>query len=384
MSLDRWKEWLRAKSGLLPVLFPSRASWVLGLALASGVLAPAAALEPKADSLPLCVPSEKPVPEPRDDGALLDSERWKFPFESRDAWLAELALRPGTEKAIQDLAAIFSAADFARWRKSDQIVAERITYRSEGLAIKGFVVRPAKPGRHPVVLYNHGGTLQWGRITFAEMLEFHRLAERGYVVMASYYRGEGGSEGQADMGGGDVRDTLSLIQLAAASSYADTDRIGMIGSSRGGGVTYGALACTDAIDAAVVIGAPADHLTSSRRAEFDQEVYPHTLRDYARDKDRALKAISALYFADRLSPRTPLLILHGGADPRVAPTDSLAMAERLQRLERPYRLKVYEGGSHSLEENYTDVRGEIDRWLDLYVRDSAIAPANRPPPLDVD
>lgn len=271
MSLARFKELLRAKGCDPAILFPSRAGLVLGLALASGVLSPAAALEPAADSLPLCVPAEKRVPGPSDDGELLDTEPWRFPFKSRDAWLAELASRPGTEKAIQDLSAIFSAADFARWQQSDQIVAERITYRSEGLAIKGIVVRPAKPGRHPVVVYNHGGTLQWGRIIFAEMLEFHRLAERGYVVMASYYRGEGGSEGQPDMGGGDVRDTLALIKLAAARGYADTDRIGMIGLSRGGGVTYGALACTDAIDAAVVIGAPADHLASSRRAEFDQQ-----------------------------------------------------------------------------------------------------------------
>ena len=354
-----------------------------GLVLASSGLSLAAALGPETVATSLCVSSEKREAGPITDGELLRSEPWKSPFKSLDEWLAELSSRPEAKQAVQHYAALYSAADFARWQQGE-IVAEKISYRNEGLAIQGFVVRPAKPGRYPIVLFNHGGTMHWGRILFADMLEFHRLADRGYVVLASYFRGEGGSEGQPDMGGGDVRDTLALLQFAAARSYADSERIGMIGLSRGGGVTYGALTCTQAIDAAVVIGAPTDHLSSPRRAEFDEHVYPHTLRNYARDKDAALKAISALYFADRMSATTPILMLHGGADPRVAPTNSIAMAERMQRLERPYRLKIYEGGSHGLLENYADVRAEIDRWLDLYVRDAKVAPANRLPTLAAD
>lgn len=52
------------------------------------------------------------------------------------------------------------------------------------------------------------------------------------------------------------------------------------------------------------------------------------------------------------------------------------MALALQKSRRAYRLKLYEGGSHDLAENLEDVRQEMDRWLDRYVRDGKPAPPN--------
>lgn len=60
------------------------------------------------------------------------------------------------------------------------------------------------------------------------------------------------------------------------------------------------------------------------------------------------------------------------------------MGLSLQRLKRFYRLKIYEGGSHGLFENMADVRAEMDRWLDFYVRDRKPGPANGVTPLDTD
>lgn len=42
----------------------------------------------------------------------------------------------------------------------------------------------------------------------------------------------------------------------------------------------------------------------------------------------------------------PLLLLHGSADWRVSPLQSLRMAEELQRVHQPYTLHIFEGGSH--------------------------------------
>ncbi|MBV7256860.1 prolyl oligopeptidase family serine peptidase [Pacificimonas sp. WHA3] len=307
-----------------------------------------------------------------------------FRFSSREEWLDFIASKRGGEEARAIYAAMFTDADFDRWASGTSVVAEKISYQNDGLTINGFAVRPAAPGRYPVIIYNHGGAMQWGRIIFPEILEFHRLARRGYVVLASYYRGEGGSDGEPDMGGGDVSDSLALLDIAGSFAGADTSRVGMIGFSRGGGVTYGAVACSDRVDAAVTIGAPADHLTSARRDEFDEHVYPHAIRGYSEDKTASLRAISALHYAQHFHGDTAMLIVHGGADNRVPPTDSLNLASRLQDAGQPYRLKIYEGGSHGLFENYGDVRMEIDRWMDQYVRDRDTAPGNVPPPLDVD
>jgi dipeptidyl aminopeptidase/acylaminoacyl peptidase len=218
--------------------------------------------------------------------------------------------------------------------------------------------------------------MQWGRIILPEILEFNRLAERGYIVLASNYRGEGGSEGNPDMDGGDVEDSLALIQVAERLHGADPTRIGMWGFSRGGLVTYGALTRTNRIAAAIIVGGPTDLLNSPRRAEFDEFVYPHVIRNYAQDRAAALARLSPIRWPERLASATPLLLLHGGDDPRVTPDEVLRMGQALQARRHPYRLKLYEGGSHSLVENLPDLRVEMDRWFDLYLRKRQPAPRN--------
>ena len=311
-----------------------------------------------------------------EDGAITARETYALPFKTRAEWLVFVRTLPDGDAAARSYAAMFSEADYAGYGGGAATTTSRITYRSDGLAIRGFLVAPKAPGRYPILIYNHGGVMQWGRIVLPEILEFNRLAARGYIVLASAYRGEGGSEGAPDIDGGDVADSLALIKLAETLPNADPSRIGMWGFSRGGSVTYGALARTDRVDAAVILGGPTDLVNSPRRAEFDKFVYPHVIRDYARDKDGALARLSPIRWPERLAPGTPLLLLHGGDDPRVSPADSLRMGAALQKLKRSYRLKIYEGGSHGLFENYADVRQEMDRWLDRYVRDRRPGPPN--------
>ncbi|WP_271145974.1 prolyl oligopeptidase family serine peptidase [Brevundimonas sp. NIBR10] len=313
---------------------------------------------------------------------LVDRSAFVFPYTTRAAWLAFVRGLEGGEAAAADYATLYSEADYARYVEGRTTHIERIRYRNQGLTIHGLMVAPRTPGPHPVIIYNHGGVMQWGRILLPEVLEFNRLAERGYIVLASTYRGESGSDGQPSMDGGDVSDSLALMTVAAGLPQADADRIGMWGFSRGGLVTYGALARDPGLRAAVIVGGPTDLVHASRRAEFDAFVYPHVITDYAADPTRALTRLSPIEWPQALAA-IPLLLLQGGADDRVDPSDAVRMAAALQALHRPCRLKVYEGGSHTLSENYADVRRELDRWFDLYVRDanlSAPASAAMPPP----
>jgi len=57
--------------------------------------------------------------------------------------------------------------------------------------------------------------------------------------------------------------------------------------------------------------------------------------------------------------RTPLLILHGGADRSVALSHSVRLAERLEAAGREYRLIVAGGQVHTLR----DATGQRDAWL---------------------
>lgn len=309
------------------------------------------------------------------NGTIVGSEAYEHPFANREGWLDFVAGTPNGKAAAAAYAGLITAADYDRWHSGTTVTATRLRYASYGRIIKAVMVAPKLPGRYPVIIFNHGGVMQWGRIIVPEILEFHRLAERGYIVLASTYRGEGGSEGEPDMGGGDVSDSLALIDIAAHLPQADPSRIGMWGFSRGGLVTYGALKRSKLIAAAVIVGGPTDLVTSSRRAEFDEFVYPFAIRDYAADRTGALTRLSPINWPEKLAP-SPILLLQGGDDVRVSPTEAIRMAAALQGLKRSYRFKLYEGGSHDLIEYYADVRQEIDRWFDLYLRDGKPAPAN--------
>ena len=318
---------------------------------------------------------------PLGDTAIVSREAWRPPFATRAGWLAFVARTPNGADSARDYANLYSKDNYDRWTQGRTVAISRIVYRSGGLAIRGLLIEPRKAGRYPVLIFNHGGVGQWGRIIVPDILEMSRLAERGYVVLASTFRGEGGSEGKPDMGGGDVADTLALIDVAATLPGADTRRVGMWGVSRGGLTTYAARAKSRRIAAAVIEGGPTDLVHAARRPEFDAHVYPDVIPGYLADREGVLAARSPLDWPERLSPSAAILILHGGDDPRVEPNDALRMAEALQRLKRSYRLKIYEGGGHDLIGNMADVRAEMDRWFDRYVRDRMVPPPNSATPL---
>lgn len=304
-----------------------------------------------------------------DDGAIILRENYSFPFETYEDWLAFMDRAPDPAWRSETVSKLVSGETFERYRRGDVVIAERIAYSSGGLRINGFLVRPRTlEGPAPVILFAHGGVAEWGRITFFDILEFHRLAEQGYVVLASALRGEGGSEGAPNLGAGDLADMLNLINVADGLKDADADRIGLLGFSRGGGLGYRMIAATDRIGAAVLIGAPTDLIKSSRREEFDTHVYPGVVDGYSADRDAALAALSALYWPERLSSETALLLLHGQSDDRVATLDSLKIAEAFESLDRPYQLTIYHGGSHSLIEHWLSVRREIDAWFSAHLR----------------
>ncbi len=304
-----------------------------------------------------------------DTPSILERTPCKFSFEKYDEWLAFMDKAPDPAWRSPAMRELFNEASFNRYRDQTSLSCDKLVYLSDGLKINGFVIAPRivdEPA--PVVLFAHGGVAQWGRITFFDLLEMHRLAERGYVVIASALRGEGGSEGAPNLGAGDRSDMLRLIDIAKHIDVARASRIGFWGFSRGGGLGYRVLAETDEIKTAVLIGAPSDLVNSERREEFHEHVYPGVVDNYGEDQDKALAALSAAYWPERLSKKTPILLIHGADDVRVPVSNSLTMAEHLARLDHPFRLVVPRDGSHTLIEHQEDVRDEMDRWFDAYLK----------------
>lgn len=269
---------------------------------------------------------------------------------------------------------VVNSNDSIHWKDEfsylDSIDIQAITYLSDGLKINGFVVKPKKAGLYPCIIYNRGGNRDFGSLKIAHCVYlFAQLAKEGYVVIASQYRGAGGSEGREEFGGKDVNDVIILPQVLAEIPGADTSRIGMYGWSRGGMMTYIAMTKMSEIKVAVVGGAVADQFSSiSDRPQMETGVLAELIPEYSSRKKEALTERSALSWPERFSRNIPLLILHGNADWRVKAEQSLNLALALEPYRIPYRLIIYEGGDHGLTEYKSEVDREVLNWFDRYLK----------------
>ena len=106
-----------------------------------------------------------------------------------------------------------------------------------------------------------------------------------------------------------------------------------------------------------------------KRPDMETYVYAELIPNYWEVKEEALLARSPVAWPERLCPTTPLLLLHGTADWRVDPGETMSLARGLYDLRRPYRLIMYEGADHGLSEYRAEAYGQIRSWMDRYVRD---------------
>jgi dipeptidyl aminopeptidase/acylaminoacyl peptidase len=250
------------------------------------------------------------------------------------------------------------------------VAVSSVTYASDGLKIKGYLAIPKKGDRLPAVIYNRGGNRAFGSMTDEQAVtQLGRIASWGYAVAASQYRGSSGGEGKEEFGGADVDDVLNLIPVLESLPKVDSGRIGMFGWSRGGMMTYLVLARTDRIAAAVVGSGVADLADLLAHRPEMEDVFVALIPNYAENKAEALAARSALRWPEKLSRKTPILLLAGTADWRVPPKQALDMGAALLEAKHPFRLVIFEGGDHGLSEHREEVDRLVKDWLDRYVRD---------------
>ncbi len=265
-----------------------------------------------------------------------------------------------------------SDADFERFCAVQMF---ELSYTSEGLNIKGYLALPPaeSSGSYPGLIFNRGGVGPRGALVAESAWVYAGLyASWGYVCVASNYRGQGGSEGLEEWGAGDVADAMHLIPFLHSLGYVDMSRLGLVGGSRGGMMAYMMLRMSNVFRAAITIGAP----TILHR--IDEHTYIRkTFAKYVQDHpnvDAELRKRSVAAWADELCKTTPLLLLHGSGDRRVAAEHSLQLALELQRTLQPYKLIIYDNADHVLAGQREQSNRDIRQWLDHYVRDAAPLP----------
>ncbi len=262
--------------------------------------------------------------------------------------------------------------DDSRFEYFEKVEVYGITYLSDGLKVKGFLLQPKKKGRYPSIVYNRGGSLEFGSLTHyvssIGLGELARLANEGFVIAASQYRGNGGGEGAEEYGGSDINDVINLIPLLAAQPKSDTSRLGMFGWSRGGMTSFLTLKRGQRFKA-VAVGGPSTNLVQSiiDRPELD-EWWSKFIPDYNTDKKQLiLKKRSAVYWVDQLPKDTPILVLQGTMDEAVSASENVKFVSEMQKNEMNYRFVMYEGGNHSLSTHRDEAFGQISGWFKRFL-----------------
>ena len=242
-----------------------------------------------------------------------------------------------------------------------------ISYWSDGLLINGYAGYPPGDGPFPVVIYNRGGAWNNGALTGRELVP---LVESGYVAIGSQYRGNMGSGGNEQFGWDEVNDVLNLIPLIDALPNADGSRIGMMGGSRGGMVTYMALkaeslAGTHRIQVAATVGGLSDlFMWAEDNPRMVTDVYLPLIGATPAQNFAAFEMRSAVYWPELIN--TPVLLQHGEADAIVSPEQSRKLYAALVNAGKTAELMIFPGDDHPLSGQLGGYR-EAQRFFAPYL-----------------
>jgi dipeptidyl aminopeptidase/acylaminoacyl peptidase len=304
------------------------------------------------------------------DGKILSSKPWPpLPnFESLDDFGRDYFPR-----------AVYEAA---RTQKDFDLL--EITYASDGLPVRGLLIKPKAPGtrKWPAIIFNRGGNGDLGRITdngqpcggmantsCLDVADLYLFAKAGFVVIASDYRYEGATVKRDEWGGVEVDDVLNLVPALKSLDYVDAERLYMLGLSRGGTMTYLAIKRGIPIKAAAVIGGVTDVkawvdarpemgiVNGNQYTDGFAKIWP----DFEHRADEYYRARSAVDWADQIN--VPVLILHSRTDRLVPVTQALKIAEALQEKGKVFALHIYERDGHPLPQNRDDRNRMIVDWF---------------------
>jgi dipeptidyl aminopeptidase/acylaminoacyl peptidase len=251
-------------------------------------------------------------------------------------------------------------------KQLDDVEVYNLRYKSDGLKIGGYVVKPKKiKGKAPVLLFNRGGNDDDGLVD-SNLISFElsAWARQGFVVIASQYRGNQMSEGKDEFGGADVDDVLQLVKVAKELPYADSKKVVMLGYSRGGLMAYLAAKKGIPIKAMAVVGGITDLIdTYNNREQAMKDVLDKLVG--SPDSEEKYKDRSAIYWADKIN--VPTLILHGHDDWRVSVKQADELAQKLKEDHKVFKYISYPKGDHSLQNNWKESHLEILNWFNKYL-----------------
>lgn len=260
---------------------------------------------------------------------------------------------------------------------------EVVTYEArDGLEIQGLLVWPLdydEGQRYPLILGVHGGPESHysnGWLTSYNLPAQHAAAE-GYFMFYPNYRGSTGrgvefallSQGRPAQE--EFDDLVDGVDHLIERGLVNGERVGITGGSYGGYASaWGATYYSDRFAAAVMNVGLSDKIAMLGTSDIPQELYEVHYRTWPWEDWELYRQASPIRHVE--NAKTPILILHGDADPRVDPTQSRILYRylTLQEDPPPVRLVLYPGEGHGNQRAASrwDYSLRLMRWMDHYLK----------------
>ena len=251
-----------------------------------------------------------------------------------------------------DLAPETIPADFPI---NEQVVPQQVIFAaSDGMQIHGQLFLPKGAGKHPAIVFFHGGSRRQMVLGWHSMYYYSNaygmnqyLASKGYVVLSVNYRsgiGYGLNFREAlnygASGGSEYNDVMGAGLYIAARTDVDPKRIGVWGGSYGGYLTAMALSRSSDLFAAGVDL----HGVHDWSARGGSVANPNLDPDKQREQARI--AFEASPMATVKGWRSPVLLIHGDDDRNVNFSQTIKLVEALRNQNTEFEELIFPDEIH--------------------------------------
>jgi dipeptidyl aminopeptidase/acylaminoacyl peptidase len=250
------------------------------------------------------------------------------------------------------------------------------TFRGwRGEEVQAWEVKP--PGfdssrKYPLLLLMHGGPESAWSNQFHYRWNAQLFAAAGYVVIQPNFHGSAGfglkfmDAIKGQWGGAPYEDQMKAVDAALNWPYVDRTRIAAAGASYGGYMANWVEGHTDRFRTIVSHDGLYDLLGAIYSGDFVGGTFQE-FKGTPWQNPQALIAQAPVTYARNF--RTPMLVIHGGNDYRVDPSQGLSMFQVLQAKHVPSKLLYFESENHWVLKPadsvlwYHTVLDWIDQWV---------------------
>lgn len=305
-------------------------------------------------------------------------------FSNNGKYCAFVATKPETPPDVYlctspDYKAVKLTNLFPEHGKIPTGKTEIISWKSkDGKEIEALLTYPVayqQGKKYPLILNIHGGpagVFTQNYTASGAVYPIQAFAQAGYAVLRPNPRGSGGygkdfrRANLGDWGGGDYEDLMAGVDKTIEMGLAHPDSLCVTGWSYGGYMTSTIITKTNRFKASMV-GAGVTNLMSFNGTADIPSFIPDYFGGEFWEKEEIYRKHSAMFNVK--SVKTPTLVIHGEADPRVPVSQGYELYIALKRLGVTTEMVVYPRTPHGPQEPkfIQDIGERVLLWFNQYL-----------------